>query len=169
MKKLELENISILDEEKIFQYLFGKKLRRYRRNNNFSYTPSPSCNQLPRRRIRIGAVFNTYGGKATKMYEIYTVGIDIENPTEKENYGKIWIKNEKTVQRLREKILNLIRDDFDFFVKRNKTLLNEYAYDCFKNNGGVKSLVMSTGCGYSKVFIVKKEDLNFMKKNFFNY
>ena len=166
MKKLELENISILEEENKFRYLFGKKLEKYEKDNRFLCIPY-SSNQHLRRRVHIGATFNTYEGRETRMYEIYVVGINIKNPTYEEDRGKIWIKEKETVQQLRKKIIDTIGDSFNQFIRRNKVVLNDYAWSCFKNNGGVRSLLISTGPGYLDVFRVKKEDLDFMKRKFF--
>ena len=144
----EILKISVLEDDKIMEAIFGKQLPKVNKTNLFGYEPSSGYYEPNKVRIQVGFVFNTPTGRETKIYPYLNIVIKedvISGECE-------WVSNPNTPKKILDKIRGYLNTStLDFYFKGYRLKRN------YKN--GIKYFVVSTGSGGSPLYRLEFDDI----------
>jgi len=146
MKKIT--DIDILDKDEIMEAIFGKKLKKINKHNNFAYRPSAGYYEENKIKLDVGFVFETPSGRESKIYP-YLHLEEIEKGTKSGECNYFCF--EETPSKILKKIINYCNPyKLDRWFKG--TRLKKY-------RNKIKYFVITTGSGYSDIFKFTFDDL----------
>jgi len=144
----KVTEITVLEDDKQIQAIFGKELVKFEKNNPFAYTPSAGYYDKNLVKFNVGFVFNTPSGRDSKVYPYLAIKIK-EDAISGESE---WVSDAETPKKIRDKISAALQDHRleDYF--RGYRLKKNY-------ERGIKYLVVSHGSGGCPCYKLELEDI----------
>jgi len=144
----KVTEITVLENDKQIQAIFGKELERFNKANPFAYAPSSGYYDQNLVRFNVGFVFNTPSGRDSKVYPYLAIKIK-ENAISGESN---WVSDSNTPKKIKEKIQVALQEH---------TLDNYFKGYRLKKNylRGIKYLVVSKASGGCESYKLELEDI----------